>query len=90
MKVFRLRSVCKSRPEHWGNVVDAAEQIVDIVEKIPGTRDVQIAQSLDYPQFDVQVDRTRAKFLGVDQKQVCRNSPHRLGFECRVFAHHLD
>jgi multidrug efflux pump subunit AcrB len=49
-----------------------AEQIVDRVRPIPGAVDVQIAQSLDYPQLDVQVDRTRAKYLGVDQEQVAQ------------------
>ena len=44
---------------------DDAERVVDVVSRIPGTADVQIAQSMDYPQFDVQVDRTRAKYLGV-------------------------
>ena len=41
---------------------DAAERIVEAIRPIRGTADVQIAQSLDYPQFDVQVDRTRAKY----------------------------
>jgi len=40
---------------------------------------VQIAQSLDYPQFDVQVDRTRAKYLGVDQEQVAHTVLTALG-----------
>ena len=56
-----------------------AEQIVDLVKEIPGTRDVQIAQSLDYPQFDVQVDRTRAKFLGVNQEDVAQTVLTALG-----------
>jgi HAE1 family hydrophobic/amphiphilic exporter-1 len=62
-----------------GQCRDAAERIVDVVRKIPGTEDVQIAQSLDYPQFDVQVDRTRAKYLGVDQEQVAQTVLTALG-----------
>ncbi|TWU47256.1 Cobalt-zinc-cadmium resistance protein CzcA [Rubripirellula tenax] len=58
---------------------DAAERIVDAVRPIAGTEDVQIAQSLDYPQFDVQVDRTRAKYLGVDQEQVAKTVLTALG-----------
>ncbi|MEL6105794.1 MAG: efflux RND transporter permease subunit [Planctomycetota bacterium] len=58
---------------------DAAERIVDAVAPIRGTADVQIAQSLDYPQFDVQVDRTRAKFLGIDQEQVAQTVLTALG-----------
>jgi len=58
---------------------EAAERIVDRVRRIPGTADVQIAQSLDYPQFDVQVDRTRAKYLGVDQEEVAQTVLTALG-----------
>ena len=58
---------------------DYAEKIVGAVSAIPGTRDVQIAQSLEYPQFDVQVDRTRAKYLGVDQQQVAQTVLTALG-----------
>ena len=58
---------------------DAAEKIVQRIKTIPGTADVQIAQSLDYPQFDVQVDRTRAKYLGVDQQQVAQTVLSALG-----------
>ncbi len=57
----------------------AGERIVEAVRPIAGTADVQIAQSLDYPQFDVQVDRTRAKYLGVDQEQVAQTVLTALG-----------
>jgi multidrug efflux pump subunit AcrB len=49
---------------------DTAEEIVDSVRHIPGAIDVQIAQALDYPQFDIQVDRTKARFLGLSQQAV--------------------
>ncbi|MEM1061678.1 MAG: efflux RND transporter permease subunit, partial [Planctomycetota bacterium] len=58
---------------------DAAERIVEKIRSIPGTADVQIAQSLDYPQFDVHVDRTRAKYLGVDQEDVAETVLTALG-----------
>lgn len=58
---------------------DAAEKIVEVIRPIPGTEDVQIAQSLDYPQFDIQVDRTRAKYLGLDQEEVAQNVLTALG-----------
>lgn len=57
----------------------AAERIIEVVQQIPGTADVQIAQSLDYPQFDVQVDRTRAKYLGLDQEDVAQTVLASLG-----------
>lgn len=58
---------------------DAAERIVEAIRPIVGTEDVQIAQSLDYPQYDVQVDRTRAKYLGVDQEEVAQTVLTALG-----------
>lgn len=58
---------------------EAAERIVQRVKQIPGTVDVQIAQSLDYPQFDVQVDRTRAKYLGINQEDVAQTVLTALG-----------
>ncbi|TWT97097.1 efflux RND transporter permease subunit [Neorhodopirellula pilleata] len=58
---------------------DAAERLVDAIRPIAGTEDVQIAQSMDYPQFDVQVDRTRAKYLGLDQEQVAQTVLTALG-----------
>ncbi|TWU35873.1 efflux RND transporter permease subunit [Novipirellula artificiosorum] len=51
---------------------EVAEQVVAAVALIPGTADVQIAQSLDYPQLDIQVDRTRAKYLGLDQQEIAQ------------------
>jgi multidrug efflux pump subunit AcrB len=62
-----------------GQCRDAAEKVVEAAREIPGTADVQIAQSLDYPQFDVQVDRTRAKYLGLDQEEVAQTILTALG-----------
>ncbi len=62
-----------------GQCRDAAEKVVAAVATIPGTVDVQIAQALDYPQFDVQVDRTRAKYLGLDQEKVAQTVLTALG-----------
>ncbi|MCP4170661.1 MAG: efflux RND transporter permease subunit [Fuerstiella sp.] len=56
-----------------------AERVLEVIRQIPGTEDVQIAQSLDYPQFDVQVDRTRAKYLGLDQEEVAQTVLTALG-----------
>ncbi len=62
-----------------GQCRDTAEKVVAAIEQIPGTADVQIAQSLDYPQFDVQVDRTRAKYLGIDQEEIAQTVLTSLG-----------
>ncbi len=51
---------------------DSAEEVVDALSDVPGATDVQIAQSLDYPQFDIQVDRTKARYLGLSQEAVAQ------------------
>ena len=51
---------------------EVAEVLVEKLTPIDGAVDVQIAQSLDYPQLDIQVDRVRAKFLGLDQEEVAQ------------------
>jgi hydrophobic/amphiphilic exporter-1 (mainly G- bacteria), HAE1 family len=51
----------------------AAEKVVEAVREIDGTVDVQIAQALDYPQFDIRVDRTRAAYFGLSQKIIAEN-----------------
>lgn len=52
---------------------EAAEQIVRAVRQVSGTADVQIAQALDYPQLDIQVDRTKAAYYGLSQRDVAEN-----------------
>ncbi len=58
---------------------EKAEVLVEELRKIPGAVDVQIAQALDYPQLDIEVDRTRAKYLGLDQEQVAQTILTALG-----------
>ena len=58
---------------------ERAENVVEKLRTIPGTADVQIAQSLDYPQFDIKVNRTRAKYLGVNQEDVAQTILSALG-----------
>ena len=49
-----------------------AEKVKDSLERIPALRDVQFAQSLDYPTIDVAVDRERAGIIGANMAQVSR------------------
>jgi HAE1 family hydrophobic/amphiphilic exporter-1 len=58
---------------------EAAELIVREVSQIPGAVDVQIAQALDYPQLDIKVDRTKAAFFGISQRDVAENVSTALG-----------
>ena len=52
---------------------DEAEKVVEAISRIAGATDVQIAQSLDYPQLDIQVDRTKARYLGLSQEAVAQS-----------------
>ena len=51
---------------------EAAEMIEGAMKDIPGAVDVQVAQMLDYPQLDIQVDRTRAAYFGLSQDDVAK------------------
>jgi multidrug efflux pump subunit AcrB len=50
-----------------------AQKIAGELERLPGLRDVQIPQALDYPTLDVQIDRERAGQLGVQVDRVARS-----------------
>ncbi|MEO8658805.1 MAG: efflux RND transporter permease subunit [Bryobacteraceae bacterium] len=43
------------------------------IRQIPGVADVFIPQDVDYPALQLDVDRTRASELGLDQKEVVHN-----------------
>src|SRR5262249_51575639 len=47
-----------------------AERLRDGMVQIPGTRDVRIAQLLDYPTLRVNVDRAKALELGVTESAI--------------------
>ena len=49
-----------------------AQKVKEKLEGIPTLRDVQFAQSLDYPTVEVTVDRERAGILGATMMQVSR------------------
>ncbi len=48
-------------------------EILQIVQSVPGTTDVRIAQRMDYPQIGIDVDRVRAAQLGLTQDDVIKN-----------------
>ena len=50
-----------------------AERIRDRLAALPFLRDVQIAQTLDFPTVDVEIDRARAGRLGVTVEDVTRS-----------------
>lgn len=50
-----------------------AEKIEDQVRRVPGAVDVRIQQRLDYPTLDIDVDRVKAAYLGLAQKDIVEN-----------------
>jgi len=44
-----------------------------ITSGVPGASDVRVAQRMDYPQIDIQVDRVKAAQLGMVQEDVIKN-----------------
>lgn len=47
-----------------------AEQIQQQASQVPGAVDVRIQQKLDYPALNIDVDRVKAAYLGLTQKDV--------------------
>src|SRR5205807_1854697 len=60
-----------------GPNVDADRQYADLllqkVRAIPGAVDVRIQQAFDYPQLNVNVDRSKARLVGLTQSDVASN-----------------
>jgi multidrug efflux pump subunit AcrB len=50
-----------------------AEEIQQIVASVRGTADVRIKQRIDYPQVDVNIDRTKTALLGLDAVETVKN-----------------
>ena len=60
-----------------GNRLDVAngiaQEIAQTAAAVPGTADVRIAQRLDYPQLSLDIDRTKAAFLGLTAVEAVKN-----------------
>ncbi|MCH7591838.1 MAG: efflux RND transporter permease subunit [Planctomycetes bacterium] len=52
---------------------EIATHIKQLVESVPGTIDVRIAERIDYPQIGIEVDRVKAAQLGITQEDVIKN-----------------
>ena len=50
-----------------------ANTLLPKLQRVPGAVDVHIHQSGDYPQFNVDVDRTKAQLLGLTEQSVASN-----------------
>jgi multidrug efflux pump subunit AcrB len=52
---------------------ETAVELASEIQRIPGVADVYIPQDVDYPALKLDVDRTRAGELGLDQQEVVGN-----------------
>ena len=52
---------------------DFAQNLLKRIRYVPGIADARIQQALDYPEFDVKVDRSRAAELGFTQSDVAND-----------------
>jgi CzcA family heavy metal efflux pump len=50
-----------------------AQKLLERIRLVPGVADARIQQALDYPEFDVKVDRSRAQELGISQRDVAND-----------------
>src|SRR5207245_4681041 len=51
----------------------AALKLASSIRRIPGVADVFIPQDIDYPALQLDIDRTRASEMGLDQREVVDN-----------------
>jgi CzcA family heavy metal efflux pump len=60
-----------------GNKLDVAQalarELKTCIEAVRGTADVRVQQKTDYPQIAVDVDRTKAAYVGLTQQDVVKN-----------------
>lgn len=60
-----------------GSNLDTSVEIARIIhseaQKVPGAVDVRIAQRMDYPQLDVEIDRIKTARLGINVEEVVKN-----------------
>jgi multidrug efflux pump subunit AcrB len=50
-----------------------AEKLLRALRHVPGFVDARIQQALNYPAFDVDVDRTRAQYVGLTERDVANS-----------------
>lgn len=51
-------------------LADTANQIRELAAAVPGTADAQVRQGMDYPEIHLDINRAKAAYVGLDEKQV--------------------
>jgi multidrug efflux pump subunit AcrB len=52
------------------DVAEAASLAKAAVAQVPGTADVQVRQGMDYPELHLDIDRAKAAYMGLNERQV--------------------
>ncbi len=52
------------------DLAETASRIKNVVAQIPGTADVQVRQGMDYPEIHLEVDRSKASYVGLNEQRV--------------------
>jgi multidrug efflux pump subunit AcrB len=58
---------------NMGAAFDTAQKLAEQIRKIGGVADIYTPQDLDYPALKLDIDRTRASELGLNQREVVDN-----------------
>ena len=51
-------------------ISEVANRIRDVAARIPGTADVQVRQGMDYPEIHLDINRTKASYVGLNEQQI--------------------
>lgn len=52
------------------HLAETASRIKNVVAQVPGTADVQVRQGMDYPEIHLEVDRSKAAYVGLNEQQI--------------------
>ena len=51
-------------------ISEVANRIRDVAARIPGTADVQVRQGMDYPEIHLDINRTKASYVSLNEQQI--------------------
>jgi multidrug efflux pump subunit AcrB len=51
-------------------LAETAKRIRDVVAHVPGTVDVQVRQGMEYPEIHLEIDRSKAMYMGLREKEI--------------------
>ena len=51
-------------------IAEVANRIKEVAGRVPGTADVQVRQGMDYPEIHLDINRTKASYVGLNEQQI--------------------